>query len=222
MSGNVPVAGTSLGVAGAAVQPGPLQRRGRRRGLPLVAISIVLVFILVVGGSAVYLASYSPLKQGSEFERPRDVRRSSTAGGLTETRLEYRDGKTTTFGYMLRNAGPFKLTVTDVRGAGREPGALLRQTGLRVLPKGTKDLTVAPDETVAFRRLVLEPGQQKFVVIAARFGGCAEVPAGTRQAYDSLELRFRVLGVFPRKATIGLRDLVSVAAPGRRGCPERR
>ncbi len=201
---------TSTGSTGPAFEPMSVVslERHQPRGSRLLPALLVVLVVIVFGGTAIFLSRYRPFELGSTFGVGRFAqvdRGGRLPGG--PVRLRFVEGKGTSFGLSLRNGGRLTIKLEDIKIEGG--GAIVRQTKLR-LPLTEGSRSVVPDETRSFRTVGLDPGEEQFVVVVLRFG--KRCPGDTVGAVDALKLSYSVFEL-PKEMRLALRERLEVPCP---------
>lgn len=154
--------------------------------------------VVALSGGLIYLAHYQPLVPGD-------------AGASSMT---YRQGAPFSYATELINQGHIPITVQGIDAW----TGLLRTTGISIGRSGLQHTgDISPRYYETFRSFSLAPGQSRAILIQNVFEGCARFAPGTSAIYESLMIRFSVLGV-PRTALVTIGDNPTIEAP--KSCPE--
>jgi hypothetical protein len=192
-----------LSVVEARRQPNPV--RGR-----ILAVAIV-TFVVIAAAAVVYVViNYRPIETGTTFGIGRFARANGGKLPPGDVRLRFMRGRGTSFGMSLRNGG--RLTVKLSRITIPDQGAIVRQTNLRVPPEGST--TVAPDETLRFKPVQLDPGEERFVVVVLRFG--KRCPREAIGVIDSVRVHYSLFGI-AKEMNVRLRQRITVPCDRRKG-----
>jgi hypothetical protein len=184
-----------------------VEAHNRRRPSPLrgriVAIAIV-VFVVVAAIAVVYVViNHRPFETGTTFAVGRYARSDQGRLPPGDVRLRFQKNRGTSFGMSLRNGG--RLTVKLTRVTIPDQGTIVRQTNLRVPPEGST--TVVPDETLPFKPVQLDPGDERFVVVVLRFG--KRCPRDGIGVIDSVRVHYSLFGI-GKEMNVRLRQRVTV------------
>ena len=195
----------------------PDAQPARRRRWPFILFGALVVSLIVAGS---YVANYQPLEMGSSFAPGPDYLATNVEPSYVETTtipLKYRDRATTSFGLTIRNRGPWGVTVTGVEPSS---GSLLDVAGGRLNPDPSA-VSAELSETEDFYPFSLGTGQERLIVVVARFGNCENYlsPGGTTTMVQVF-VRYRVLGI-SHTAHIDLRRGLVVETPPDSDCPGR-
>ncbi|MCA1711947.1 MAG: hypothetical protein LC789_10090, partial [Actinobacteria bacterium] len=117
----------------------------RRRAWPLLVLGLALLLTGVVQISW----SYQPLTSDgvSDVRGTRSADLPTFDGGAVA--LHYDDGEYVTYAFALRNAGPVRVTVTDI-ALPPQPLPLLHEVRVLLRPPGSTDASADPDGAVEF------------------------------------------------------------------------
>lgn len=187
------------------------------RGRVLLRIALALMGAVLIAGIA-WLGSYQPLTAGNTAEIPGDLAEEFFRG-REEIAVDYEHGKTHTYAFTVQNTGPLPTTVLKVV----PPRAgLLHPEEVRTSP-ADNPLSLDPDTAVPFEPFRLGVGEERGIVVMARFLRCDryEGGGGIRRIGEELSVRTFVL---TRTASIRFPRTIRVGSPGtgtglRPSCP---
>jgi hypothetical protein len=114
-------------------------------------------------------------------------------GGPTEAAVTpYSDGARVTYGFAIRNDGPFSVKVTEIEKPER-PGAsffMFRPVEVRMADReGPETRATGP-----FRPFTLKKDHQRFVEVVGQLGDCEHYAPGSAEFIDAQPVKFKVLG----------------------------
>ena len=177
----------------------PAPARGR-----ILVVALTAFVVIAAGVSVFIVVGYRPVETGTTFAVGRFA--VATAGGRLprgDVRLRFSKRRGTTFGMSLRNGGRLPIRLKEVTIPGE--GTIVQQTGLRLAPEGST--TVAPDETLPFTSLSLDPGAQRFVVVVLRFG--KRCPRDGIAVIDAVHVAYSLFGI-RKEMNVRLRQRITV------------
>lgn len=190
----------------------PLPGRGHRQLSALVAVAGLLLVLL---GGGVALAASQPLTATDGVLASEGA---SAAIDLAQDRpvrqLQYRDRTPLTYSMTLRNSGLVPVTLAGATLPPSGSRLLLRLEAVQVLPEGSTDLAAG----VPLDGQRLWPGQERTLVLQARFTDCERIGARSSSLLTSVELEIAVAGM-PRHQSVRLPELLRAGSPREAGCP---
>ena len=186
----------------------------RRRSSPLPGriLGIGVIALIVLGALAVVyvVINYKPIETGTTFAVGRFAKTDRGRLPRGDVRLRFKANRGTSFGMSLRNGG--RLTVKLTRVTIPDQGTIVRQTNLRLPPQDST--TVAPDETLRFSPVQLDPGEEQFVVVVLRFG--ERCPRDAIAVIDSVHVHYSLFGI-KKEMSVRLRQRVTVPCDRKKG-----
>jgi len=187
----------------------------RRPSIPFAVAVTALVLLLAVGMAA---WRYQPLRQVGEVTTGPDAL-AATVPEFEEagaTILNYVDGDYVTYAVTLRNSGPVGVRVTGLPLPDAGERRLLQPVAVGLSTGGSDD-AAGVEPLTPFR---LGAGEQRTVVVQARFDHCEYYTERAIDVIDSQTVQFRVAGI-PRTATLQLVRPLLVRSPTIQGCDAR-
>ncbi len=193
----------------------------RRRKWRWVAIALMTSVVIAAIGVGAYLANYSPLSAENFGPRwcagcdGKDLT-PAASGKLVDTfLLTYQQGVEVGMGTSLFNNGPFPVRITGVYlSDAPDTVSLLMMDHADVAVPGAAGQTAPGSSSLEpFTPFTLGPGEQRWIVLWARFDNCSHYSVNSGVIWSQTEVSFRVLGVFPRHQWVTLPAVYEVNAP---------
>jgi hypothetical protein len=176
------------------------------------ALVAYLVVLAGVAGIVVFAVRYQPLSA------------ANFAGTVTESggdmiRLEYANGGTFSFGFLLVNDGPLPLKIQRIQVTGQNE--LLIPVRLETAAKrDAGSLGVGDPDLEKFIPFTLAGGDRGWIVVRTRFGNCGRFAAGAFETYTQFQVTYSVLGL-TKHAWVPLPKYIRVDSPPDYACPAR-
>ena len=183
--------------------------RWKARIWGLVAYLIVLA---VVGGLVLVAVRYQPVSSAN-----------FASGPVTESghmvRVEYTNGGTFSFGFMLVNEGPVPLKIQRIHLTGQDE--LLIPVRLETATKRyAGSLGVGDPDLEKFIPFTLDGSDRHWIVVRTRFANCGRFEADAFETYSQFQVTYSVLG-FTKHAWVSLPKDIRVDSPPDYACPAR-
>ena len=194
-----------------------LRARTRPRAVRILLIGLIAA--AVAGGAVAWLLRYQPLHQVGDLQASSDLQvvLVEEFEGSGAHIAQYVDGGYVTYAFVVRNAGPVAVTVTDVPLPPQAQRRLLQPVGAGLA--GEQDVPDARSMR-AFAPFRLGAGERQQVVIHARFDNCEYYTERAIEMIDTQHVAFRVAGM-ARTATVAFERPLLVRSPTIQRCSER-
>jgi hypothetical protein len=184
--------------------------RWKARAWGLVAYLVVLAG---VAGIVVFAVRYQPLSAANFASG------TVTESGRDMIRLEYANGGTFSFGFLLVNDGPLPLKIQRIQLTGQNE--LLIPVRLETAAKRDAGSLGEGDPSLEkFLPFTLAGGDRSWIVVRTRFGNCGLFPAGAFTTYTQFQVTYSVLGL-TKHVWVSLPKDIRVDSPPDYGCPAR-
>jgi hypothetical protein len=183
--------------------------RWKARAWGLVAYLLVLAS---VAGVVLFAVRYQPVSSAN-----------FASGPVTESghmvRVEYANGGTFSFGFMLVNDGPVPLKIQRIHLTGQEE--LLIPVRLETATKRYGgSLGVGDPDLDKFIPFTLDGSDRRWIVVRTRFANCGQFEADAFETYTQFQVTYGVLG-FTKHAWVSLPKDIRVDSPPDYACPAR-
>jgi hypothetical protein len=197
-------------VAPLATYPLGVTNRSRSPWLAA-AIALIGVAMLVVGASVLLLSRYQPLdtRSQSSIDAPDPVPAPVNYAGRRLQVVEYADGATVRYSFLLHNDGPVGVTVTGF-ALPSGPGRLFDPVGYAV---GGRSLSDVAAGTARFHAFALPAGATRAVTVTLRFVNCQTISPRTGTNVETITVHYRGFGLVGRSQQVRLPDLLRVGSP---------
>lgn len=184
--------------------------RWKARAWALVAYLVVLS---VVAGIVVFAVRYQPLSAANFASGP------VTSSGPNMVRVEYANGGTFSFGFLIVNDGQLPVKIRGIQITGQSQ--LLVPVRLETAAKRyTGSLGEFDPSLEKFIPFTLAGGDRRWIVVRTRFGNCGRFAAGTSETYTRFRVTYSVLGL-TKHAWVALPKDIAVDSPPDFACPTR-
>jgi hypothetical protein len=176
------------------------------------ALVAYLVVLAGVAGIVAFAVRYQPLSA------------ANFAGTVTESggdmiRLEYANGGTFSFGFLLVNDGPLPLKIQRIQLTGQDE--LLIPVRLETAAKrDAGSLGVGDPDLEKFIPFTLDGGDRRWIVVRTRFANCGRFEADAFETYTQFQVTYGALG-FTKHAWVSLPKDIRVDSPPDYACPAR-
>ena len=183
--------------------------RWKARAWGLVAYLVVLAG---VAGIVLFAVRYQP-----------DSAANFASGPVTESgnmvRVEYANGGTFSFGFLLVNDGPLPLKIQRFKLTGQDE--LLIPVRLETATKRyAGSLGVGDPDLDKFVTFTLDGSDRRWIVVRTRFANCGRFEADAFETYTQFQVTYSVLG-FTKHAWVSLPKDIRVDSPPDYACPAR-
>jgi hypothetical protein len=176
------------------------------------ALVAYLVVLAGVAGIVVFAVRYQPLSAANFASGP-----VTESGNMV--RLEYANGGTFSFGFLLVNDGPLPLKIQRIQLTGQDE--LLIPVRLETAAKrDAGSLGVGDPDLEKFIPFTLDGGDRRWIVVRTRFANCGRFEADAFETYTQFQVTFGVLGL-TKHAWISLPKDIRVDSPPDYACPAR-
>src|SRR5215217_1764921 len=174
------------------------------------AVAYLAVFT-VIAGIVLFAVRYQPLSTANFAS---GLVRQSDAKTFV---VEYADGETFSFGFLLVNDGPLPVKIQEIQMSGRnEPllpvkieTAAKRYAGRLGEGDGSLD---------RFLPFTLAGGDRRWIVVRTEFANCDHFEPGAFQTYTRFQVTYTALA-FTKHAWVALPKDVRVDLPSASACP---
>ncbi|MGH3344554.1 MAG: hypothetical protein ACRDPK_17125 [Carbonactinosporaceae bacterium] len=180
----------------------------RLPGVSPTALAAAGLLLLATGG-LMLVGQVGLAAAGPTWVRGTQTSGTVQIGGQPVRAVRYLDRARFTYSFVLRNPGPFGVTVA---GFDAPPDALPAGSHPLVRPRA---LTNAAGE----RAFTLPGGGVERVRLTALMTGCEHVAQRGGSLLQALQVRIRVLAIVPRTRTVELPEALRIGSPRERGCP---
>jgi hypothetical protein len=176
------------------------------------ALVAYLVVLAGVAGIVLFAVRYQPLSAANFASGP-----VTESGNMV--RLEYANGGTFSFGFLLVNDGPLPLKIQRIQLTGQDE--LLIPVRLETAAKrDAGSLGVGDPDLEKFIPFTLDGGDRRWIVVRTRFANCGRFEADAFETYTQFQVTFGVLGL-TKHAWISLPKDIRVDSPPDYACPAR-
>jgi len=176
------------------------------------ALVAYLVVLAGVAGIVLFAVRYQPLSAANFASGP-----VTESGNMV--RLEYANGGTFSFGFLLVNDGPLPLKIQRIQVTGQNE--LLIPVRLETAAKRyAGSLGVGDPDLEKFIPFTLDGGDRRWIVVRTRFGNCGRFAADAFETYTQFQVTYGVLG-FTKHAWVSLPKDIRVDSPPDYACPAR-
>ena len=189
----------------------------KKRPSTLLVVGLLALLAALAAGGAGVLVRYQPLRPGSSGQSPqgsKEVASTDSSDARSTYLVQYEDGRTTSYGFSIRNDGRWGITVVGFGGS-EQAGGLLDHFVYRFSDTG---FTV---DQGAFKAFALGPGRERSIMVTARFANCESYIALAGVIYDHVTVRYKTLGM-ARTTEVPLGIKVEVVSPANANCPRPR
>jgi hypothetical protein len=184
--------------------------RWKARAWALVAYLVVLA---AVAGIVFFAVRYQPVSAANFASGP------VMEAGRNVVRVEYENGGTFSFGFLLVNDGPLPLKIQRIQVTGKNE--LLIPVRFETAPKRDAGSLGEGDPSLAkFLPFTLDGGDRRWIVLRTRFGNCGRFAANAFETYTQFQVTYRVLGL-TKHVWVSLPKDIRVDSPPDSGCPAR-
>ena len=176
------------------------------------ALVAYLVVLAGVAGIVLFAVRYQPLSAANFASGP-----VTESGNMV--RLEYANGGTFSFGFLLVNDGPLPLKIQRIQLTGQSE--LLIPVRLETAAKrDAGSLGVGDPDLEKFIPFTLDGGDRRWIVVRTRFANCGRFAAGAFETYTQFQVTFGALGL-TKHAWVALPKDIRVDSPPDYACPAR-
>jgi len=176
------------------------------------ALVAYLVVLAGVAGIVVFAVRYQPLSAANFASGP-----VTESGNMV--RLEYANGGTFSFGFLLVNDGPLPLKIQRIQVTGQSE--LLIPVRLETAAKrDAGSLGVGDPDLEKFIPFTLDGGDRRWIVVRTRFANCGRFAAGAFETYTQFQVTYGVLGL-TKHVWVSLPKDIRVDSPPDYACPAR-
>ena len=185
-----------------------------RKRSPLIIVGILALLVAGLGGGAGLLVRYQPIVRGSSglFPSGKAVPSTDPSDDRPTYLVTYVDGKTTTFGFSIRNSGRWGVPIVGLEAS---TTGMLDQFMYRLSDSGFTT------DKGPFKAFALAPQAEQAIKVIARFWNCESYVVGGSAGMESVNVRFKVLGV-ERSTSVPLGERIEVMSPPNANCPRPR
>jgi hypothetical protein len=184
--------------------------RWKARAWGLVAYLVVLA---AVAGIVFFALRYQPVSAANFASGP------VMEAGRNMVRVEYENGGTFSFGFLLVNDGPLPLKIQRIQVTGKNE--LLIPVRVETAPKRDAGSLGEGDPSLKkFLPFTLDGGDRRWIVLRTRFGNCGRFAAGAFETYTQFQVTYRVLGL-TKHVWVSLPKDIRVDSPPDSGCSAR-
>ncbi len=177
------------------------------------ALVAYLAVLAAVAGIVLFAVRYQPLSTANFASGP------VTESGQNMVRVEYANGGTFSFGFLLVNDGPLPLKIQRIQLTGQNE--LLVPVRLETAAKRDAGILGEGDPSLEkFLPFTLSGGDRRWIVVRTSFGNCGRFAAGAFETYTQFQVTYSVVG-FTKHAWVPLPKDIRVDAPPDYGCPAR-
>ncbi len=190
-----------------------LSRRAQGVGAGGFALVLVVLLGLALVAVEAYAAASTPLERGSS-----SISAGETMCGGSCVELPFVVGEPFSFGQSFRNDGLFPVTIQAFPDIPRNLGLVRIDTV--DMGRDPNVISASPPDTMPFRPVGLEPGDEILIVFRGAFATCAVAPRwdlGTAAVLESVIVRTRLL-LLDHEQRVKLRERVSFRAPDEAAC----
>jgi len=171
-----------------------------------------LVVLAGVAGIVLFAVRYQPLSAANFASGP-----VTESGNMV--RLEYANGGTFSFGFLLVNDGPLPLKIQRIQLTGQDE--LLIPVRLETAAKrDAGSLGVGDPDLEKFIPFTLDGGDRRWIVVRTRFANCGRFAAGASETYTRFKVTSSVFGL-TKHAWVPLPKDIGVDSPPDFACPTR-
>jgi hypothetical protein len=176
------------------------------------ALVAYLVVAAGVAGIVLFAVRYQPLSVANFAS-------TATESGPGMIRLEYANGGTFSFGFLLVNDGPLPMKIERIQLTGQNE--LLIPVRLETAPKrDAGSLGVGDSDLDKFIPFTLDGGDRRWIVVRTRFANCGRFEADAFETYTQFQVTFGALGL-TKHAWVPLPREIRVDSPPDYACPAR-
>jgi hypothetical protein len=176
------------------------------------ALVAYLVVLAGVAGIVVFAVRYQPLSAANFASGP-----VTESGNMV--RVEYTNGGTFSFGFLLLNDGPLPLKIQRIQVTGQNE--LLIPVRLETAAKrDAGSLGVGDPDLEKFIPFTLPGGDRRWIVVRTRFANCGLFAAGAFETYTQFQVTYSVLGL-TKHVWVSLPKDIRVDSPPDYACPAR-
>jgi hypothetical protein len=184
--------------------------RWKARAWGLVAYLVVLA---AVAGIVLFAIRYQPLSAANFASG------TVTESGRDMIRLEYANGGTFSFGFLLVNDGPLPLKIQRIQLTGQNE--LLIPVRLETAAKRDAGSLGEGDPSLEkFIPFTLDGGDRRWIVVRTRFANCGLFQADAFETYTQFQVTYSVLGL-TKHVWVSLPKDIRVDSPPDYACPAR-
>jgi hypothetical protein len=177
------------------------------------ALIAYLVVLVAVAGIVFFAVGYQPLSAANFASGPV----SESDGKLI--RIDYTNGGTFSFGFLLVNDGPLPMKIQRIRVTGRND-LLIPVRFETAAKRDAGSLGVSDPSLEKFLPFTLSGSDGRWMVVRTRFANCARFPAGDFQTFTRFQVTYSVLG-FTKHVWVQLSKNIRVSSPPASACPAR-
>lgn len=184
--------------------------RWKARAWAMVAYLFVLA---AVAGILLFAIRYQPLSAAN-----------FASGSVTETgsnmvRVEYTNGGTFSFGFLLVNGGPIPMNIQRIQLTGQNE--LLVPLKIETAAKRDAGTLAEGDPSLdKFLPFTLSGDDRRWIVVRTTFGNCGRFTAGAFETYTRIQVTYKVLA-FTKHVWVPLPKDIRVDSPPDYACPAR-
>jgi hypothetical protein len=171
-----------------------------------------LVVLAGVAGIVLFAVRYQPLSTAN-----------FASGPVTESghmvRVEYANGGTFSFGFLLVNDGPVPLKIQRIQVTGQNE-LLIPVRFETAAKRDAGSLGVGDPSLDKFIPFTLDGGDRRWIVVRTRFANCGRFEADAFETYTQFQVTYGALGL-TKHAWVSLPKDIRVDSPPDYGCPAR-
>ena len=184
--------------------------RWQARAWALIAYLAVLAGVAAI---VLFALRYQPVSAANFASEP------GAQSDPRMVRLEYTNGGTFSFGFLVVNDGSLPVKIQRIHITGRN-GLLVP---VRLETAGKRYAGSVGEGDAALERFLpftLAGGDRRWVVVRTRFGNCGRFAAGAVETYTQFQVTYSVLGL-TKRAWVQLPKDIRVDSPPDYACPTR-
>ncbi len=172
-----------------------------------------LAVLATVAGIVLLAVRYQPLSAANFASGP------VTQSGGNTVMVEYANGGTFSFGFLLVNDGWLPVKIQRIQMTGQSE--LLVPVRLETAAKRSAGSLGEGDPSLEkFLPFTLAGGDRRWIVFRTRFANCRRFAAGAVEAYTQFQVTYSVLG-FTKHVWVPLPKDIRVDSPSDSACPAR-
>ncbi|HJU57561.1 MAG TPA: hypothetical protein VJ774_02370 [Actinomycetota bacterium] len=184
--------------------------RWRARAAALVAYLAVLATVAAI---VVFAVRYQPLSAANLASEP------LAQSDPNIVRVEYENGGTFSFGFLIVNDGQLPVNVQRIQMTGQNQ--LLVPVRLETAGQRYAGSLGEGDPSLEkFIPFTLGGGDRRWIIVRTRFGNCDRFAAGVLEMHTRFQVTYSVLG-FTKHAWVQLPKEIGVGSPPDSACPTR-
>ncbi len=172
-----------------------------------------LAVLATVAGIVLFAVRYQPLSAANFASGP------ATQSGGNTVMVEYANGGTFSFGFLLVNDGWLPVKIQRIQMTGQSE--LLVPVRLETAAKRSAGSLGEGDPSLEkFLPFTLAGGDRRWIVVRTRFANCRRFAAGAFETYTRFQVTYSVLG-FTKHVWVPLPKDIRVDSPSDSACPAR-